>query len=357
MRLLNLTAQNFRNFEQFELSVAPQFNLLYGENGSGKTSILEAIHFVFLARSFRISSSRRLIRKEQDKLAIFAELNQAEQPALPLGIEKKRAGEMRLKLAGNKTSVSEMAALLPIRVLNNESFYLITEGPKFRRQFLDWALFHVKPNFFSIWRRYHHVLKQRNQLLKQRARYAEIQTWDHLLAPLGEQISQMREAYIKDFYEKFIEIFSERLFDETLLMEYQRGWGHQYDYAEALKQSFSKDESMGFTTCGPHRAELSIILNGLPAADTLSRGQQKLFAWIMLVTQGQLLEQTTHKTCLYLIDDLASELDSKRKQFLGHLLMSLNSQFFITAIHQSDLTDFLESEHFKMFHVKQGTLV
>jgi len=192
MALTRLLIKDFRNIEQADLQLAPGFNFLVGANGSGKTSVLEAIHTLGHGRSFRSLQAGRVIRHDEAAFVLHGRLENKERE-ISVGLTKNRAGDSKVRIDGSDGhKVAELAQLLPMQLITPEGFSLLNGGPKYRRAYVDWGCFHNTPGFFNAWNNMRRLLKQRNAALRQVSRYSQIRPWDQELVPLAEQISQWR---------------------------------------------------------------------------------------------------------------------------------------------------------------------
>ena len=149
------------------LNPSPRINILHGDNGSGKTSLLEAIHLLGMARSFRSTRLNPVISHEQGSCTVFGQVELGEEQSSALGISRDRSGEIRIRINGQSVrSAAELAETLPLQLINPDSFRLLEGAPKLRRQFLDWGVFHVEPRFLQAWQRLQQALRQRNSWLR-----------------------------------------------------------------------------------------------------------------------------------------------------------------------------------------------
>lgn len=355
MILTNLTVDNFRNLIDVDLAFSSSINIFYGCNGSGKTSILEAIHYLGLGRSFRSRNVRRLINHTSDKFALVGQLFQVNQPTITVGIERK-ADSSLIKIGGKASgSLVELAQLLPLQLINADSHLLLTSGPLARRQFIDWGSFHVEPLFFSYWQRANRIIKQRNANLKSARNYSDVSMWDEELETIAIWLAQQRENYINQFQPIFTTLLESLLDREDLKLHYYRGWSNESLYKDLLRASFARDQLLGYTQFGPHRADLQLKFKNVAAVEVLSQGQQKLAAYAMRIAQGLHLRQQSTKRCIFLIDDLPSELDQERRLKIIELLLCLDSQLFVTGIEIESLLQ-LATNQAKVFHVEQGSI-
>jgi DNA replication and repair protein RecF len=359
MSLKKLQVNHLRNLTQVDLQLSPHINLFYGINGSGKTSILEAINILSLGRSFRSHKHKTLINYGQSAFTVFGRLIDKNQTDVSLGITRDNQGELTLRADGrNLQSVAEMANLLPVQVINSDSFLLLVGSPQVRRQFMDWLVFHVEHDFFPCWRRLQLCLKQRNSLLRcDRIDPLQLAVWDSELILLTEKIDEYRQAALALFLPTFNALVNEFVAIEGLSLNYRRGWDSKQSYSQVLEANRERDCRVGLTHAGSHRAELKLLIHGQDAADILSRGQQKLLVCAMKIAQGLVFHAHTASRCLYLVDDLPAELDSQSRELLAHWLQKMNTQVFVTGVEAESLLSTWQKHpdlEIKMFHVEHG---
>jgi DNA replication and repair protein RecF len=236
-----------------------------------------------------------------------------------------------------------------------ETFRLLLGGPEERRRFLDWGVFHVEPSFAGLCQRYQRLLKQRNAGLRQPST-SSLQAWENELALVGELINASRERYIAPLL-PFVEALLHALLPGlSLTIRFERGWQAGQSLEEALRASLRRDQGLGYTTKGPHRAELTFEQEEHNASQVLSRGQQKLLIIALQIAQSRHLASVIGKKCVYLIDDLAAELDAQNRNQLLTLLTSEGHQVFLTGV---DVKGWQEQvcDRGQMFHVEHGKVV
>lgn len=350
--LQRLLITGVRNLQPCQLSLS-RLNLFYGLNGSGKSSLLEAVHLLATGRSFRSHQIRKVIQDGQKVCTVFSQLNNGQQ----LGISKDLQAVQVLKRNGAiVSSLAELAHDLPVQLIHPESFEIIDGGSKQRRQLIDWLLFHVEPNFYASWLRYQRALVQRNALLKNaRVDESEWRAWEQELADSAIILHDFRLAIIDDwliFVQNALLLLLPQL---SITMDYVAGFDVAIDFTVQLAESRAKDRERGHTQLGPHRADLRLKTDlGLVEA-VLSRGQKKLFICALKLAQVAFL-RANNKYCVVLLDDVASELDAvARLRLLTHL-QQLDAQILMTAVEVDEVWPILHrlDEQAKLFHVEQG---
>ncbi len=357
MFLQTLQITQLRNILSQALSFSTEFCVFYGQNGSGKSSLLEAIYLLGLGKSFRSRDINKVIHHEQQQLSVFGEVVDQEERAVPMGIQRDRGGNMRIRVSGESIySSARLAQTLPLKLINTDSYQLITAGPQVRRAFLDWGVFHVEHRYHEVWQNFQRIIKQRNALLKTQPKYEALEVWDLKLVEFAEEIDSARKRYLVDFMGVFPFVLSQLLDVSDITLDYEPGWDQNLPYKTLLEQNFSRDCYLGYTRYGVHRADLLIKTQGGFAADILSRGQQKLLVNGMLLAQGILLQKAVGKNSVYLIDDLPAELDKKHRMKMVKLLSSMGVQVFVTGVELSDMADAFQAYSHTMFHVEHGVV-
>lgn len=312
-----------------------------------------------LARSFRSARLQSLIQHQQERFTVFAQIQRAS-GARAVGFSRDRSGVSRMRINGQALeNAAQLAQELPLQIIHPESFQLLSGAPRLRRQFLDWGVFHVEPDFFAVWRRLHKVLRQRNSSLRHATLDEAMRSaWDHELAQSGSLIDQYRRDYIVTLRPIFEMVLHKLLPIDGLALSYYRGWDKERPLAEVLRAAWVRDQQMGATQFGPQRADLRLRLDGLNVVDVLSRGQQKLVVCALKIAQGFLMRQAQSEGCVYLVDDLTSELDKAHRDALCALLEELRCQVFITGIDDKALRGCWSAEaSLAAFHVEHGSVV
>lgn len=361
MTIRNLQISGVRNLESVQLKDCGSVNIFTGANGSGKTSLLESIFILARARSFRSAKLSSVINHLATRCVVYGELSwQDGRGQSTIGVMRSRNEQQLFKINGNPVhAAAQLAELLPLQLINAESFSLLEGGPRVRRQFLDWGVFHVEPEFLFHWRRIQKALKQRNTLLRRgRMTDEDLAPWDAELSICAGAIDDMRAAYLGRLRPHFLHLLNELVALEAPELVYRRGWLDGLGLEQALGRDRLRDQQHGTTHSGPQRADIDIRIGGKPAEEVLSRGQEKLLACALRLAQGVLLHEMTGKTCIYLVDDLPAELDIERRQALCRQLASMRSQVFVTATDRQSLQGCWPVEKdTKWFHVEHGRVM
>lgn len=352
MQVLRLQISGLRILEAVELEPCPGWNLLLGDNGAGKTSILEALFLLGHGRSFRRGPLEALVRRGGSAASVFAKIEQ-DTRIRRLGLSRgPRSWEARC----DGEPVASLGALLrefPVLCFEPESHALIAGAAEERRRFLDWGLFHVEPQFLEIWRRYQRSLRQRNALLKQGAGVEQLGGWERELANWGELLDRQRQTYVEALAPHLARLGRELLPElGDFGLDYQPGWRREErGLLESLQANRARDLALGYTLSGPHRADALFQFANGGGRDRLSRGQEKAAALLARLGQAWLLHERAGIWPVLLLDDLAAELDALHLERALALLEQIPTQRWITAAR-----DVPELGHARgaRFHVEQG---
>ena len=352
MSLAELTLENLRCIQKAELTLGPGTNLVFGANGAGKTTILEAVFLLGRGRSFRTRLNERLIQHGQPLGRAVGRVT-AEPTDRRLGIEIHRGSESKSGTSGrldgaDLRSFADLATAFPVQAMDPDAHKLIEEGSARRRRWLDWAVFHVEQGFATAWSRYQRALQQRNAAL--RAGRGEVGAWDPELAREGESLTAARERVVVALQPYWSTIASE-LTGIDIRMDFQPGWDRGTPLVDALGAAASRDRERRSTTVGAHRADLSLRIKGRVAREVLSRGQQKLAAVALNLCQLEYLKREHGLKPTVLLDDPSAELDRERLgRFIGRV-EALETQLIVTAL---DRDSALFGTPETVFHVEQG---
>ncbi|MDO6427638.1 DNA replication/repair protein RecF [Thalassotalea sp. 1_MG-2023] len=356
MSIKDLNAYQFRNLVDGKISLHSEFNFILGDNGSGKSSLLESIYYLSHGKSFRTTNVSNLVRNESQRFVLSAKTFNDQM----LGIEYSLSGEKRIKIDGERqTKLSELAKNLAVQVVTPESFKLFIGGPRERRKFIDLGLFHVKHSFPEVWRQFNKTLKQRNACLKQRLSEQQLQYWTEQFCQLSETIAELRSGYIKELSIEVTNWLSVLLpeINDSIKLQYLQGWHSKKELFDVLTQNKDKELERGFSLYGAHKFDVRFQFNTLSLEQRLSRGQQKLFLLALTFAQTKLIEKVKRVKPILLIDDIGAELDISSRTAMSVANQLLNCQSIITAIDKSAVEPLVpKNKNYKMFHVKHGNI-
>jgi DNA replication and repair protein RecF len=361
MKVTRFHFENFRNLKENTLIPCEGINVFYGDNAQGKTNLLEAIWLCSGAKSFRGAGNGDLIAFGEHFANLtmdFVSQNREQTLSFRLG-EKKR-----VVLNGvEKKSTSDLIETVFAVVFAPNHLRLVKDGPQERRTFMDFALCRLKPSFSHLQEQYQRALTQRNALLHNYGQHSSqmdtmLELWEEALANLGSIYARQRQKYVEKILpiaEKFyFELSGEK---ETLSLQYDGEncsadcGGYEF-LIEALKNSREQDARFGYTSVGPHRHDLQILINGISARSFGSQGQQRSAALALKMAEAEVLSDYFGEKPIILLDDVMSELDSSRQDFI--LNKFCGRQIFITCC---DPASVLRLHQGKSFYIEKGDIV
>jgi DNA replication and repair protein RecF len=358
MRLTRLDLAGVRRFDRTSLMPGPGLNLITGDNGAGKTSVLEALHLMAYGRSFRGRVRDGLIRRGAEAVEVFVEWIEETSMRVRRAGLRHRGGDWEGRLDGVPTpQMGDLCAALAVVTFEPGSHALVTGGGEPRRRFIDWGLFHVEPDFLLLWRRYARALKQRNALLKARVRDSQLDAWEHELAAAGTQLTSRRQRYLEHLQPHLQATVADLLpAAGASTLEFLPGWRRdELSLADALLLARERDLSTGFTSVGPHRADWRIDYANLPGREALSRGQAKLTALSVLLAQAEQHAALRGEWPVIALDDLASELDRAHQRRVLQRLLASGTQILVTGTEPPPGLLELDAA-MTQFHVEHGQI-
>lgn len=355
MRLESLHIENFRCIERCDIDVSPGINCIVGDNASGKTSFLEAIYILGRGESFRQARLGQAVRHDSEALTVRTRLTDRQGSRHRIGCHASRSMH-RIKLDDQaETRRFDLINVLPLQHIDPNLHRLLEHGPKYRRHFLDWGVFHVEHAFFPAWRRYRRALKQRNRALRARQPKHQVVAWDAELVQQGEIIDACRRQYLEHVKRRLPETTRNLFGNQDITFAYHPGWRGDRSFGNALIDSLEQDLRAGFTQQGPHRADIRISIAAMNARDWVSRGQQKLLTAGLLLAQADILQSTRGIEPVLLLDDMAAELGARYRDALAAEVARLGVQCFVTFLSAELIPETLRPA--RMFHVEHGHIM
>lgn len=327
------------------------FNLIVGENASGKTSLLEAIAYLGRGRSFRGAGTSDLVRQECSEFVLFGRCDVGSRE-VGVGVRNSRAG-LEIHVDSVKESgAAILAQTLPLQIIDPDIHNLVSGGPEERRRYIDWITFHVEHGYLDVWRRFRRALKQRNAALKEQTLSSQLFGWDEELARLGVEVHEARCRTL-EILRPALDVSGTALLGGGVGFEYQRGWAADKTLFEALSIASERERQYGNTQSGPHRADLRLVYDERQARKRVSRGQQKLLACALIIAASAVVQTHLQRRLLLLVDDPAAELDAGSLERLMLCVAGLGCQVIATSLeHREGL--FPQAP--RVFHVEHGKL-
>jgi DNA replication and repair protein RecF len=330
----------YRNCTAQEIEFCPGTNLLFGDNGQGKTNLLEAIYLLGYGRSFRTALLRECVQHGQQESRIEGRIEHAS-ITREIGISLSAAGEKQLMIHRKAVGFGEFIGNLHALAFTQEHLKVVRGGPAERRAFLDRAMITACPGHMQRLAAYGRALKQRNHLLGNalgsgaRLDRDVLESWDERLVQEGSRILWNRRNYVEEMKQELIHPLCQTEDFEIRYVSTAAAAGADVaviegEYREHLRKARAADEKRGFTTVGPHRDDLKMKLNGMPLAEFGSAGQQRSCLLTLYFAQMEIHQNKCGFYPAFLMDDVEAELDSRRLQaFLDHL--ARRTQTFLTT--------------------------
>ncbi len=364
----SLMVKGFRNYNQQQLYFNPRLNILVGENGQGKTNLIEAIYYLTVTRSFRTNRDQELANWHDNSFSIKGKFVKNDFKD-ELQVIYRSGKPLNVKLNHESLKRFEHLQRYPVVVFSPDDLMLIREGPSVRRRFLNLEASRLSPVYFSELRDYQRVLQQRNNLLKdsfnnRHTLKRRIEPWSDSLVSLGTNIVQARVKIIKAL-ENEAKIFFEQMTNanETLTLDYACAFDYcggqeetKNNFFELLSSMYETELRRGSTQVGPHLDDIKILINGYDTRKYSSQGQKRTAALALKMAEVSLFKKMHEDWPIILLDDVFSEFDHKRKQYFLDYLKNNTGQCFITTA--SDLNGIINNlnREYKIFTVCRGSI-
>ncbi len=384
MSVAKLITQNFRNLNGAVIDFHPKLNFFIGDNGSGKSSLLEALFFLGHGKSFRTSKVDALACHEKTTFVVSIKDGNNSQLGLSRDIS---SGLTNIKIDGERHfRLSVLAKNIAIQIVTPESFKLFFGGPKERRRFIDLGMFHVKHTFAKQWKSFNRVLKQRNACIRLSNGSSKSDSmlvyWTEQFCQMSIEVAKVRQEYTLAVIAE-LDVWLAILLPDLksrVTVQYLQGWSQKRELKDVLASNYEREASYGYSLYGAHKFDVKFLLDKQSLETQLSRGQQKLFLLALTFAQAKLIARVNRVKPILLIDDIGAELDVNSRAALSSALEILNCQVIITAIEEEALQPLLKhfmfdedkgsnitsienmnlreknTEYYKMFHVKHGEI-
>jgi DNA replication and repair protein RecF len=366
----------FKNYSEANLRLSPRINCFVGDNGSGKTNLLDAIHYLSLTKSAFTTSDAQSIKQEEEFFVVKgrfqSEPTSSESPELAAASEviqvSLRAGQKKAVTHDKQAyeRISDHIGRYPAVLISPYDTDLIRQGSEERRRYFDSLISQLDHEYLELLITYNHVLRQRNSLLKLAAERQGGYDRDYLLVldeqlvPAGQKIVEARQQFLEEFTPVFQRHY-QQLADsrEVVTLDYKTQLV-EADFAKLLRVNERKDLTLQRTTVGPHKDDFVFLMDGLPVKSYGSQGQQKSYVISLKLAQFEMLATRKQHKPLLLLDDIFDRLDEKRITRLLQLVADHTfGQVFLTDTHldRTDRALANLSEHVSRFRVEKGTVV
>jgi DNA replication and repair protein RecF len=363
MKLIKLKLGSFRNLKNLELAPGEKFNVFYGNNGQGKTNLLESIYLLATMKSFKQAKNSELISFGAD-FALIKGVVERDRIHREISVLLEKQGK-KAKIDGKlATRVTDFFGNLNVVVFTPEEISMVRGGPDLRRRYLDRAVFTCDLGYLSAYHDYAKILKNRNALLKNNETFG-MEVWTEQLVEAAVLVIERRKAYLGEM-ERLLQSFYSEISgnDETVQIQYRLHGVEEKAYAEdprraltaALKAHAAEERRRCSTAVGPHRDDLHFGLNGRPARHFASQGQQRCFVLALKMAEIEFIASCFDAPPVLLLDDMTSELDRERNSNLMEFLKKREMQVFITTTSLDNVA--LEGmENNRTFRISEGKIL
>ncbi|KPK73912.1 hypothetical protein AMJ87_00260 [candidate division WOR_3 bacterium SM23_60] len=350
MVLKHIEYQGFRNLVDTEIQLAADFNYMIGDNGAGKTNVLEAIFYAGNASSFRETEDRNLIRFDAEFLRVEANADEGRNAAVYLDKKTKK-----LTLCGNNVSrISDFVGWLGVTIISIEDIWIVRGAPSKRRAFLDWAIAKLSPAYVADLIEYRKIVRQRNRFLQSLSDNGGKKLFDVLdeqLIKCGNEIYRKRAARLPGLRTKFADFganFSIKKFD----VDYQCKCANMELDQSVLKRVRQREIALGQTVVGPHRDDLLFSIDGRAMQHYASEGEERVASISLKLAEAEMLYEVRGERPILLLDEASAELDSKKRDILLGLLQG---QVFFASTRMPPLKPGAEKQS-RVFHIERGVV-
>ena len=353
MELFGLTLRNFRNYENLSLKLKPGVHILLGENGAGKTNLLEALEIVSALRSHRTRNDADIIRKDEREAFVEAEYERYEvKSSVSVTLQRRRGRVMRI--GSGKAAVSEIIGNIKTVLFSPDDLMLAKGAPSLRRSFIDREICQASRIYLDNLMRYNGVLKERNALLKRIKEGLSnsdiLEIYDAELAKYASLIVKKRIETVKELSDTAAKTVSELSGErENFEIIYSQEFSEtidEKDFLKLLKENYNKDIQRGFTGIGPHIDDLTFKMNGMSLKNFASQGQQRTAVLATKLSEVTFLKEQTDEYPILLLDDVLSELDENRRIKLLDFVDKKGITTFLTATDNSYIPENIGIRHY-----------
>lgn len=368
MLVKSLNLKNYRNFEEIHINFDDVLNIFIGDNGQGKTNLLESVYLCSIGRTFRLNSESDLIRFGDTKSEIsLSMVRDGVDKKIDMVLEKNKSKQVRIN--GVKLEkTSEMIGFLSNVIFTPDDMKIIKGSPAERRKFVNIDISQIKPKYKYLLKNYNKIVMQRNNLLKNyctnQSNKDIISIWNEYMVNTGTEIICYRAMYIDTMKKYAQDIYADICgHRESLSVAYRNDvYGSdgmsksdiRESFTEKLKKGIDREIKLGVSLYGPHKDDIIIKINGKEFKYFGSQGQQRSAVLALKLAEIEIIKEETGEYPVLLLDDVLSELDSKRKGYLIEYIK--NIQTIITTTDDNDMRDLLKSGKNIIYHINEGKI-
>lgn len=354
MYITNIKLTNFRNYDEQEIELGKNINIIYGDNAQGKTNIIESIFLCSIGKSFRTNKENEMIKFNKDFSSIYIDYEKSD-----------REGNIKIDLSSKKNiyingikikKLSDLLGNINTVIFTPDDINILRDGPSKRRRFLDIMIGQLRPNYIYLLNMYNKTLDQRNNYLKQIKEENKsedlLDIWDEKIVEYGVQIYNYRKEFIEKLKNKINNIHKKITYEkENIKIEYISNCENKEIYLKWLKDRRKLDIIKGYTTKGIHRDDFNVYINDELVNVYGSQGQNRTVILSLKISEMQVIYDEIGEYPILLLDDFMSELDEKRrKNFIENIE---NNQVIITCTDKIDI----EKMDCKLFNVNHGKII
>lgn len=355
----SLKLQNYRNYEYLNMNFDEKINIIYGDNAQGKTNILESMYVCATSKSHRGSKDREIIRFDNDESHIKVNVKKNDMNyRIDMHLKKNKPKGIAVNGIPIKRAV-ELFGILNIVFFSPEDLNIIKNGPSERRRFIDMELSQLDKIYLDCLINYNKVVNQRNSLLKEYAFsgrediISSLDIWDMQLVKYGNDVIKSREKFVKEINDLVKSIHTKLSGDREQLEIIYEPCVKEQDFESELVRVRDRDLKCKCTNIGPHKDDMCFLINGMDVRKYGSQGQQRTAALSLKLAEIELVKQIIHDTPVLFLDDVLSELDSRRQNFLLDSIGNIQTMITCTG-----LDEFINNRFSinKIFKVVNGTV-
>lgn len=360
MKIKSIKLENFRNYDKLFVSLSSGLNIFVGKNAQGKTNLLESIYYCSIGKSTRTPRDKELILWGQEKGRVGVEIEkQYNKSRIDIFLSQKEKKTIKINDLPIKR-MGELMGELTVIFFSPDEIRLIKDAPQDRRRFMDIDISQMSKNYFYLLCRYDKILNQRNKLLKQsrdiNVLKDTVSIWDEQLAEVASKIIMNRIYFINKLLKPAQEIHKYITHDkEELSISYQGVIGKsapeiKEKLLKAYTDNITKDFDLGYTTVGPHRDDLKVVINNIDIRNFGSQGQQRLATLSLKLAELEIFQKEHNETPVLLLDDVLSELDEDRQQRFLNKIKGLQTIITCTKY------NYPLQENDSIFYIENGNL-